>query len=271
MNAAVFPGSLSGQVGNLTAVVPLAEPPSGRVVGGHGGQSERVRGRVHRKRGRAGLGDRSRLAGDFQRDIDGVGGPSDLGGGGVPFWEQKEAQGPRARARIRVQRTSAAAFGPVDGKGFRLFLRCDWTVGGHLCAEMSERRQTSAPPGGPAHCLHHQRRAPATPPLPLRRLQLVPKRPETPVVFRDSTKVRGRGSGARDSWPGAGSKSFPLAPPFSGQPVIKAGLSAPPSGRAPSPWLAVTPHPHWSVPVITPTGRRGSEATMMALLLFCHR
>lgn len=139
---------------------------------------------------------------------------------------------------------------------------------GVTCVQkMSERCQTSAPQVGPAHCLHHQRRAPLTPPLPLRSLQLVPKRPETPVVFRDGRKVRGHGSGARDSWPGAGSKSRMsqtclLAPPFSGQPVVKA---------CKNPRVAATPHPHWSVPAITPTRRRGSEATMMALLLFCHR
>lgn len=43
-------GSLSGQVENSTAVLPLAEQPSGRVVGGHGYQSEGLRGRGHRKR-----------------------------------------------------------------------------------------------------------------------------------------------------------------------------------------------------------------------------
>lgn len=152
---------------------------------------------------------------------------------------------------------------------------------------MSERCQTSAPRVGPAHCLRQRRRAPSTPPLPLRSLQLVPKPAETPVVFRDARKVRGHGSGARDSWPGAGSKSRMnqsclLAPPFSGQPVIKAwpqicnqaGLSVAPSevsSVSQNPRFAATPHPHWSVPVTTPTRRRGSEATMMALLLFCHR
>lgn len=152
---------------------------------------------------------------------------------------------------------------------------------------MSERCQTSVPQVGPAHCLQHQRRAPSTPPLPLRRLQLVPRQPETPVVLRDGRKVRGQGSGARDSWPGAGSKfrrsqASLLAPPISGQPVVRvwpqtcnqAGLSVAPSDRravSQSPRGAATPHPHWSVPVITPTRGRGSEATMMALLLFCHR
>lgn len=135
--------------------------------------------------------------------------------------------------------------------------------------------------------MSHQRRAPTTPPLPLRSLQLVPKRPETPVVFRDSRKVRVHGPGARDSWPGAGKsrmrQSCPLAPAFSGQPVTQAWsqtrnqtqTKAAPSGQVSSisqnvP-VAATPHPHWSAPVRAPTVRGGSEATMMSLLLFCHR
>lgn len=143
--------------------------------------------------------------------------------------------------------------------------------------KMSERCQISVPQLGPAHCRRNQRRAPATPPLPLRSLQLVPRQPETPVVFRDHRKVRVHGPGARDSWPGAGFKSrtsqcFPLAPAFSGQPITEAWAA--PSGHVSSIsqnlQVAAPPHPHWSVPVRAPT-EGGSEATMMSLLLFCHR
>lgn len=153
---------------------------------------------------------------------------------------------------------------------------------------MSERRQISAPQVGPAHHLRHQRRAPTTPPLPLRSLQLVPKQPDAPVMFRDRRKVRVHGPGARDSWPGAGTKSrmrpsCPLAPDFSEQPITEAWhqtgnqpqINVAPSGQvspiSQNPQFSATPHPHWSVPVIAPTGRGGSEATMMSLLLFCHR
>lgn len=144
--------------------------------------------------------------------------------------------------------------------------------------KMSERCQISVPQVGPAHCRRNQRRAPATPPLPLRSLQLVPRRPETPVVFRDHRKVRVHGPGARDSWPGAGfksrtSQSCPLAPAFSGQPIPEAWAA--PSGQVSSIsqnlQVAAPPHPHWSAPVRAPSVGGGSEATMMSLLLFCHR
>lgn len=140
--------------------------------------------------------------------------------------------------------------------------------------KMSERCQISVPHVGPAHCRRTQRRAPATPPLPLRSLQLVPNRPETPVVFRDHRKVRVRGPGARDSWPGAGaSQSRPLAPAFSGQTITEAWTA--PSGQVSSIsqnlQVAAPPHPHWSAPVRAPTVGGGSEATMTSLLLFCHR
>lgn len=140
--------------------------------------------------------------------------------------------------------------------------------------KMSERCQISVPQVGPAHCRRNQRRAPATPPLPLRSLQLVPRRPETPVVFRDHRKVRVHGPGARESWPGAGlSQSCPLAPALSGQTIAEAWAA--PSGQVSSIsqnlQVAAPPHPHWSVPVRAPTVGGGSEATMMSLLLFCHR
>lgn len=195
----------------------------------------------------------------------------------------------KPRTRTRTGRTPAARACPRGRKRLSPSARSCAVIGwfeGHQ--KMSQRCQTPEPQVGPAHCPHHQRRAPSTPPLPLRSLQLVPKRPETPVVFREGRKVRGQGSGARDSWPGAGSRSRMspsslLAPPLSGQPVIKAWpqtrnraqLSVAPSDRVSSasqnPRFAATPHPHWSVPVITPTRGRGSEATLMALLLFCHR
>ncbi|KAI3375936.1 hypothetical protein L3Q82_016347, partial [Scortum barcoo] len=92
---------------------------------------------------------------------------------------------------------------------------------------ISGRRQPSSPTTCP------QRRPPSTPPLPLRTLQLVAKKLETPVVLRNHKKFKGHTSGVRESWPGAR-----LRRPLNPNPGKGAG--------------------------------RGSEATMMSLLLFCH-
>lgn len=132
-----------------------------------------------------------------------------------------------------------------------------------------------------------QRHAPSTPPLPLRSLQFVAKKPEASVVFRDHRKVKDHVPGFRESWPRAGlttSEPKPrmtqrsLTPPFWGQPVIE----APPkttnqlkphmtSSLTHNPQLPTTPHPHWSVPARTLPSGLGSEATITSLLLFCRR
>ncbi|KAI4790186.1 hypothetical protein KUCAC02_034787 [Chaenocephalus aceratus] len=58
------------------------------------------------------------------------------------------------------------------------------------------------------------------------------------VVLRERRRVRGHVTGSRESWPGA----------------------APPPAAS-----------HWSVPVRAPPSGRGSEASMMSLMLLCHR
>lgn len=157
---------------------------------------------------------------------------------------------------------------------------------------ISGRQQPSSRLSDPAPCPRPQRRPPSTPPLPLRTLQLVAKQPETPVVLRDCRKFKGHVSGVRESWPGAGlttSEPKPrtsqrsLAPLSKGQPITEARLrtsnqpqphmapSAPPPTLSQNPLLPAAPHPHWSVPVRAPPNGQGSEATMMSLLLFCHR
>ncbi|XP_035772262.1 TSC22 domain family protein 4 [Neolamprologus brichardi] len=117
-----------------------------------------------------------------------------------------------------------------------------------------------------------------------RTLQLVAKQLEPPVVLRDHTKVKGRGSAVRESWPSTRTSiqelkprvsQRSLTPPSRAQPVTEArhrSTNQPqPSQRPQNPLRHTAPHPHWSVPArASPTGQ-GSEATMMALLLFCNR
>ncbi|TNN51108.1 TSC22 domain family protein 4 [Liparis tanakae] len=126
-----------------------------------------------------------------------------------------------------------------------------------------------------------RRRPPSTPPLPLRTLKLVAKQPEAPVVLRDRRKVKGQASGVRDSWPGAGrttSEPKPkasqrlLTPPSWGRPITEALVQTtnqPQPRGSPAVWLQAAPH--WSAPVRAPLNGRGSDATMMSLLLLCHR
>lgn len=150
------------------------------------------------------------------------------------------------------------------------------------------QKQTSSPLSDPASCPRPQRRPPSTPPLPLRTLQLVAKQPETPVLLRDRRKVKGHVSGVRESWPGAGPtttepKPRSVTPPSWTQPITEARPrttnhsrphmtpSAPPLAQSQNPLLHTATHPHWSVPARAPPSGRGSEATMMSLLLFCHR
>lgn len=89
----------------------------------------------------------------------------------------------------------------------------------------------SSPLYVPALCPRPQRHAPSTPPLPLRSLQLVAKKPETSVAFRDRRKAKGHVPGVRESWPGAGLTTSEPKPrmthraltlPFWGQPIIEA-------------------------------------------------
>uniref|UniRef100_A0AAQ5ZGY9 TSC22 domain family protein 3 n=1 Tax=Amphiprion ocellaris TaxID=80972 RepID=A0AAQ5ZGY9_AMPOC len=110
-----------------------------------------------------------------------------------------------------------------------------------------------------------QRRPPSTPPLPLRTWQLVAKQPETAVVLRDRRKVRGHVSGVRESWPTATTHRC-LTPPSRAQPITEARPrpTNQPRPLRPSAPPPAAPHPHWSVP------GRGSDSTMMSLLLFCH-
>ncbi|XP_062240223.1 uncharacterized protein LOC133950066 [Platichthys flesus] len=134
---------------------------------------------------------------------------------------------------------------------------CDWL-------KMFGRSKSSSPVSDPGALPRPHRRPPSTPPLPVRTLQLVAKRPETPVVLRDRRKVRGQRSGVRESWPG----TKPTPP--SAQPITEVQprgcnqshhmtlLSAPP------------PRHHWSISNRAPPTGPGSEATMMSLLLFCH-
>ena len=156
------------------------------------------------------------------------------------------------------------------------------------------QRQTSFPVSDPVPQPRPQQRPPSTPPLPLRTLQLFVRQPETPVVLRDCTKVKGHGSGVRESWPSTrptSSKHKPrtnqrsVTPPSRAQPVIEVQarssdqslshvtLSAPPTpcSLAHNPLLSAAPQTHSSVPGIAPATRWSSEATMLSLLLYCHR
>lgn len=132
-----------------------------------------------------------------------------------------------------------------------------------------------------------QRRPPLTPPLQLRTMQLVAKQPENKIVLRDGRKVNGHGSVVRESWPSTRLTTFDpepkprgaLTPPSRGPPIIKfwprtnnelqrhRTQTAEILARS----VHSTAHPHWSVPGRAPPSGRGSEASMMSLLLFCHR
>lgn len=124
-------------------------------------------------------------------------------------------------------------------------------------------RQTGPQP------LHPRRRAPATPPLPLKALHLVAKQPQMSVVLRDRGKFKGHVPGVRDSWPGAGPKNSdhvqrmsqrPLAPPPTINPTRLSNKSC-----------VATRSPHWSVPIRAPPIGLGCQANLTSLLLFFHR
>lgn len=155
--------------------------------------------------------------------------------------------------------------------------------------KISGQQQPSLlPPEAPPPCPHAQRRAPSTPPLPLRTLQLVAKQPETPVVLRGHRKVKGHGLGVRESWPGSNpTTSAPkprtsqrsLTPPSRDQPISETrsrGTNQPrphmnPAHMSQNPLLPAAPCPHGSVPVRPLLGGQRSEATMTSLLLLCRR
>ncbi|XP_034083207.1 TSC22 domain family protein 4 isoform X2 [Gymnodraco acuticeps] len=120
-------------------------------------------------------------------------------------------------------------------------LRLDVDSAGRSVLRLSHS-QPSSPPVGSYHptqtpsvfCLD---RTMFDLPGDARMLKLVAKQPEM-VVLRERRRVRGHVTGSRESWPGA----------------------APPPAAS-----------HWSVPVRAPPSGRGSEASMMSLMLLCHR
>uniref|UniRef100_A0A3Q2ZP62 TSC22 domain family protein 3 n=1 Tax=Kryptolebias marmoratus TaxID=37003 RepID=A0A3Q2ZP62_KRYMA len=121
-----------------------------------------------------------------------------------------------------------------------------------------------------------QRRPPSTPPIPLRSLQLVAKQTQAPVVLRERRKVKGHGSGVRESWPCTVTRSAQrsLTPPSRAQPTTtdqpRPGIIslAHPSLQFQNPLLSAA-SPNWSVPTLAPPTGQGSESTMTSLLLFC--
>lgn len=159
-----------------------------------------------------------------------------------------------------------------------LELSCDWLkMFGSVKKLIIGRSQTPSPLCDPPPCPRPQRRPPSTPPLPLKTLQLVAKKTETSVVLRDHRKVKGHLSGVRDSWPGAGpitsEQKLRTGNRSASQPITASRrhmtLSTPPTAKSQNTLLP--PHPHWSVPARASPSGRGSEASMMSLLLFCHR
>lgn len=138
-----------------------------------------------------------------------------------------------------------------------------------------ERCQTSPHLLNSAPCPRTQRRAPGTPPLSLKGLPLVAKKPESGVVLRDRGKFKGHVSGIRDSWPGAGPNSSERRPrmiqrsmtPPSWVPTTAINQSA----LSQNSCLPATQNPHWPVPVRAPPTGLGSQATLMSLLLFFRR
>ncbi|XP_054877344.1 sperm acrosome developmental regulator-like isoform X1 [Poeciliopsis prolifica] len=126
---------------------------------------------------------------------------------------------------------------------------------------------------------HSQRYPSSTPPLPLRSLQLVARQPQAPVVLRERKKA----SAVRESWPRASAAAHhrSLTPPSRAHSVAETRQrpsSAPRSdivSIAPTASVSQNPLlpaacPHRSVPArATPNGR-GSDLTMMSLLLFYH-
>lgn len=140
--------------------------------------------------------------------------------------------------------------------------------------QTADQRQTSPRPLQPAACPRAQRRAPATPPLPLKALHLVAKQPEASVVLRGHGKFKGQVSGIRDSWPGAGPKSSDHRPQMSQRSLTPPSWAS--STTINQPAVSVnscvsTRSPHWSVPIRAPPTGLGCQANLTSLLLFFHR
>lgn len=136
-----------------------------------------------------------------------------------------------------------------------------------------DHRQTSPRPPQPAAGPRGQRRAPATPPLPLKALHLVAKQPES-VVLRDRGKFKGHVAGIRDSWPGAGPKNSDRQPQMSQRQVAPPSWALSTTVKQPaksSHTCVSTRSPHWSVPIIAPPSGVHCQANLTSLLLFFHR
>ncbi|XP_043954087.1 TSC22 domain family protein 4-like [Gambusia affinis] len=126
-----------------------------------------------------------------------------------------------------------------------------------------------------------QRYPSSTPPLPLRSLQLVARQPQAAVVLRERKKAKGQASAIRESWPrpSATSHHRSLTPPSRERSVAETRQrpSSIPRSDIVSVAASVSQNPllpaacpHRSVPArATPNGR-GSDLTMMSLLLFYH-
>uniref|UniRef100_A0A3Q2Q3Y9 TSC22 domain family protein 4-like n=1 Tax=Fundulus heteroclitus TaxID=8078 RepID=A0A3Q2Q3Y9_FUNHE len=151
-----------------------------------------------------------------------------------------------------------------------------------MSSSAKKKQSSSVLSDSPART-HSQRYPPSTPPLPLRSLQLVARQPQTPVVLRERRKVKGQGSAVRESWPRASATSYQrsLTPPSRAHSVAEtrqrpssqptsAIVSLPPTASVSQNPLLPGASFHRSVPArATPNGR-GSDFTMMSLLLFCH-
>lgn len=126
----------------------------------------------------------------------------------------------------------------------------------------------------PAACPRAQRRAPNTPPLPLKALHLVAKQPETSVVLREHRRFKGHVSGIRDSWPGAGPKNSEHRPQKSQRPLTPPSWASSTTINRPelshNSWVS-TRSLRWPAPVRAPPSGLGFQANLMSLLLFLHR
>lgn len=136
-----------------------------------------------------------------------------------------------------------------------------------------DQRQTSPRPLQPAACPRAQRRAPATPPLPLKALHLVAKHQES-VVLREHGKFKGHVSGLRDSWPGARPKNSEHRPRMSQQSAAQPSWASSTTINQPAlshnSWVS-TRTPHWSFPNRAPPTGLGCQANLMSLHLFFRR
>uniref|UniRef100_A0AAQ6ISQ4 TSC22 domain family protein 3 n=1 Tax=Anabas testudineus TaxID=64144 RepID=A0AAQ6ISQ4_ANATE len=77
-------------------------------------------------------------------------------------------------------------------------------------------------------------------------------------------KVKVHRTGVRESWPGARL----TAPTCVAQPITR--VSPRTNNQSQPPLTLPAPHPHWSIHPGAPLTGRGSDSTMMSLLLFFH-